>query len=104
MPLETEVVAQLVRASVCGTEGRGFEPHLPPRKRKESMLSALFLFSIIFTLTLTGPFKKAFFFFNVGNERGNRSRKTSNSNALHFLFYLEFLTLYSGYKEGICRV
>ena len=26
------VVAQLVRASVCGTEGRGFEPRLPPRK------------------------------------------------------------------------
>ena len=26
------VVAQLVRASVCGTEGRGFEPHLPPQK------------------------------------------------------------------------
>ena len=26
------VVAQLVRASVCGTEGRGFEPHLPPTK------------------------------------------------------------------------
>ena len=25
------VVAQLVRASVCGTEGRGFEPHLPPQ-------------------------------------------------------------------------
>ena len=24
------VVAQLVRASVCGTEGRGFEPRLPP--------------------------------------------------------------------------
>ena len=23
----TVVVAQLVRASVCGTEGRGFEPH-----------------------------------------------------------------------------
>lgn len=26
----TVVVAQLVRASVCGTEGRGFEPHHPP--------------------------------------------------------------------------
>ena len=26
------VVAQLVRASVCGTEGRGFETHLPPIK------------------------------------------------------------------------
>ncbi len=28
-----EVVAQLVRASVCGTEGRGFEPHLPPNRK-----------------------------------------------------------------------
>ena len=27
------VVAQLVRASVCGTEGRGFEPHLPPKNK-----------------------------------------------------------------------
>ncbi len=25
-----EFVAQLVRASVCGTEGRGFEPHHSP--------------------------------------------------------------------------
>ena len=25
-------VAQLVRASDCGSEGRGFEPHYPPRK------------------------------------------------------------------------
>ncbi len=25
-----EVVAQLVRASVCGSEGRGFETHHPP--------------------------------------------------------------------------
>ncbi len=25
------VVAQLVRASVCGTEGRGFESHHPPK-------------------------------------------------------------------------
>ena len=27
---EMEVVAQLVRASDCGSEGRGFEPRLPP--------------------------------------------------------------------------
>ena len=26
-------VAQLVRASVCGAEGRGFESHLPPTIR-----------------------------------------------------------------------
>jgi hypothetical protein len=28
---KTVDVAQLVRASVCGTEGRGFEPHHLPR-------------------------------------------------------------------------
>ncbi len=27
------VVAQLVRALVCGTKGRGFEPRLPPKKK-----------------------------------------------------------------------
>ena len=36
------VVAQLVRASVCGTEGRGFEPHLPPQER--SAAAGLFLY------------------------------------------------------------
>lgn len=30
----TEIVAQLVRASVCGTEGRGFETHRSPKKTK----------------------------------------------------------------------
>ena len=25
-----EVLAQSVRASDCGSEGRGFEPHIPP--------------------------------------------------------------------------
>ena len=29
-------VAQLVRASVCGTEGRGFESRLPPLFKKLS--------------------------------------------------------------------
>lgn len=31
--LKTEDVAQLVRASDCGSEGRGFEPPLPPKKK-----------------------------------------------------------------------
>ena len=31
------VVAQLVRASDCGSEGRGFEPHFPPKLRHLSM-------------------------------------------------------------------
>lgn len=28
------IVAQLVRASDCGSEGRGFEPHLSPLDEK----------------------------------------------------------------------
>ncbi len=32
------VVAQLVRASVCGTEGRRFEPGLPPKKQTSPVL------------------------------------------------------------------
>ena len=28
------VLAQLVRASDCGSEGRGFEPHIPPGKSR----------------------------------------------------------------------
>ncbi len=39
---ETVDVAQLVRASDCGSEGRGFESHLPPKKL--SVLQAVFLF------------------------------------------------------------
>jgi hypothetical protein len=39
------VVAQLVRASVCGTEGRGFEPRLPPKRQKPRRNSGLFLWN-----------------------------------------------------------
>ncbi len=31
-------VAQLVRASVCGTEGCGFKSHLPPQMELSSTL------------------------------------------------------------------
>ncbi len=31
-------VAQLVRVSVCGTEGRGFEPRLPPPQNKKGLV------------------------------------------------------------------
>ena len=37
------VVAQLVRASVCGTEGRRFEPGHPPKSQKPRRNSRLFL-------------------------------------------------------------
>ncbi len=41
------VVAQLVRASDCGSEGRGFDPHLPPKNKAKAgnlRLSAFFVF------------------------------------------------------------
>ena len=33
---QTVAVAQLVRASDCGSEGRGFEPHQSPCKNPET--------------------------------------------------------------------
>ena len=41
----TVVVAQLVRVLVCGAEGRGFEPHQPPRNfQKVKILTILAFF------------------------------------------------------------
>ena len=41
-----EVVAQLVRASVCGTEGRGFETRLPPKKSLSGTFFVLLRFQV----------------------------------------------------------
>jgi hypothetical protein len=46
------VVAQLVRASVCGTEGRRFEPGLPPIKGPLNM--GLFNFSFFISNSFQG--------------------------------------------------
>ena len=37
------VVAQPVRALVCGTRGRGFEPHLPPKKKPGTQVPGIFM-------------------------------------------------------------
>ena len=42
--IEMVVLAQLVRASDCGSEGRGFEPHIPPFNRKAPFLGAFFCY------------------------------------------------------------
>ena len=44
---ETVGVAQLVRVPDCGSEGRGFESHLPPKKVKENFSEKLLLYSYI---------------------------------------------------------
>ena len=41
--IQMVVVAQLVRASVCGAEGRRFEPGHPPKRQKPRSNSGLFL-------------------------------------------------------------
>ena len=37
-------IAQLVSASDCGSEGRGFESHYPPQKQKPRLFALVFLF------------------------------------------------------------
>ena len=39
------VLAQLVRASDCGSEGRGFEPHTPPKTPDKQLFVRSFLCS-----------------------------------------------------------
>ena len=39
------IVAQLVRASDCGSEGRGFETRLSPFKLESPVFAGLFLFN-----------------------------------------------------------
>ncbi len=38
------VVAQLVRALVCGAGGRGFEPHRPPQKSLSHFVEDFFVY------------------------------------------------------------
>ena len=41
------VVAQLVRASDCGSEGRRFEPGLPPKTKKDFLLEESFFIFLL---------------------------------------------------------
>ena len=43
--IKTVVLAQLVRASDCGSEGRGFEPHIPPKEKlnKNRLRESIFI-------------------------------------------------------------
>lgn len=68
----TEVVAQSVRALVCGTRGRGFEPHLPPSFFPSCLVWGGFFYAFLFlgvgqvvkldgSLSLVRNFNHAFF-------------------------------------------
>ena len=47
-------IAQLVSASDCGSEGRGFESHYPPQK-KEALHKECFFFLAIMGFEESGP-------------------------------------------------
>jgi hypothetical protein len=76
-----EVVAQSVRASVCGTEGRGFETPHPPIIQ-EATRNALPLFFICNWLggALSGP--KRPIFRHTSQIFVDRSEATANKNPL----------------------
>ena len=55
-------VAQLVRVADCGSEGRGFESHLPPeqdKRSKEMSQSGIFLFPYLDLIPLQNKDKAA---------------------------------------------
>ena len=49
LSFKTVAIAQLVRASDCGSEGRGFEPHWLPNTKKPSAYRRFFIF-ILYTI------------------------------------------------------
>ena len=46
-------VAQLVRVADCGSVGRGFEPHLPPKKQREKGFDFHEALSLFITMLIT---------------------------------------------------
>lgn len=57
-------VAQLVRASDCGPEGRGFKPHLSPRRVAGNSGNSFFILACpIYRLGITQPYNNREFFY-----------------------------------------
>ena len=66
-------VAQLVRVSDCGPEGRGFDPLHPPRKRDCSKEQSLFFYKnhteyhVVIAYRLDSPYRKCHIFRTGGD-------------------------------------
>ncbi len=71
----TVVVAQLVRASDCGSEGRGFESHHPPLKKRRNFVS--FFFCIFAEKKIIRMFNK-----DIYINRRNQLRKEIGSGLI----------------------
>ena len=57
-----DLVAQSVRASDCGSEGRGFDPHPSPTTNKKEMLLTQHLFFLFIQSRIGMPFSTKYRF------------------------------------------
>lgn len=83
------IVAQLVRASDCGSEGRGFETRLSPFKLESPEISGLFLFIKGISKVQKSPeFLQGFFVFIANVSHVIISLTLQLNRNRHKLFYL----------------
>ena len=83
-------VVQLVRASDCGSECRGFESHLPPRtlkKRKAALLSSFFAFIPAGIKKKTNTFKHLIYNILL------KVHKVVDHNLVNFVFFIRVLQI-----------
>ena len=56
IPLQSQInmvpIVQLVRMSDCGSEGRGFEPHLAPSRSRRFFFGTFFVITLVYYLNL----------------------------------------------------
>ena len=56
IPLQSQInmvpIVQLVRMSDCGSEGRGFEPHLAPPQKFRKFSGTFFVITLVYYLNL----------------------------------------------------
>ena len=56
IPLQSKInmvpIVQLVRMSDCGSEGRGFEPHLAPLRSSGNFSGTFFVITLVYYLNL----------------------------------------------------
>ena len=93
LPYKTVAIAQLVRASDCDSEGRGFEPHWLPKKFPVVMTGFfLFQFTVSFLFRDTGWSSITEEFFNIYRCIGYRVSSIKNLPFIPLIFRKRSLT------------
>jgi hypothetical protein len=85
------VVAQLVRALDCGSKGRGFESHLPPKQRSSYLIKIVG--SFIFITLATYPQNK---------KRDQLNFRVERKNIIAFTFGNKSPSIKAFFSERTC--